>query len=67
MTFTNRQKIALLDAKDACLRLLMERRTRGRFELLSAMSDLVLFAIPMPTYAVRKALREATLKVGRAS
>jgi hypothetical protein len=32
--------IAALDAKDACLRLLAERRTRGRFLLHDAVYDL---------------------------
>ena len=32
--------IRLLDAKDACLRLLAAKRTRGRFELHEAVHDL---------------------------
>lgn len=65
MTFTNRQKIAMLDAKDASLRLLAARRTAGRYRLYLAISLLVEWAIPVPAYPERKALRERTLKVGR--
>lgn len=32
--------IRILDAKDACLRLLSHKRTRGRFELHEAVYDL---------------------------
>lgn len=35
--------IAALDAKDACLRLLSCKRTRGRFELHEAVYDLYLY------------------------
>ncbi len=65
VTFSTRQKMALLDAKDACLRLLVAQRTKGCFELHLAVSVLVAIAMPIPIYTVRKALREATLAVGR--
>jgi hypothetical protein len=35
-----RSPLLTLDAKDACLRLLSRGRTRGRFELHMAVSDL---------------------------
>lgn len=37
---TTRRLLNVLDAKDAALRLLMERRSKGRFELHLAISDL---------------------------
>lgn len=63
MAFTNSQKMNLLDAKDACVRLLMERRTKGRFVLYTAISDLCALAMPVPPYPTRKALRASTLAV----
>lgn len=62
---TNREKMALLDAKEAVLRLLKDRRTAGRFGLYLAIAALVEQAIPMPSYETRRQLREATLAVGR--
>lgn len=41
MLFSHARIIALYDAKDACLRLLAERRTRGRMLLYIAVGDLL--------------------------
>ena len=36
----SRKLLNLLDAKDACLRLLMQQRTKGRFDLHLAVTEL---------------------------
>jgi hypothetical protein len=41
MVFSHARLIALYHAKDACLRLLAERRTRGRMLLYIAVGDLL--------------------------
>lgn len=40
MTLTTRQKMGLLDASDAILRLLVQQRTRGRMQLWAAIQTL---------------------------
>ena len=65
MRMTHTQKMALLDARDTTLRLLADRRTVGRMRLYHAVRALAETLVP--PYAVRKALRDATLQVGRAS
>ena len=61
---TTQQAFKLYDAMNAALELLKQKRTKGSFELYLACQD-AWRTLTVPPYETRKALREATLAIGR--